>query len=203
MTVSVFVEDAAHESFIVGLVDRIAGELGIQVDVEVRNALGGRGSVLTSLRRYVRDVARGRERFADVLVVAIDGNCQRSQVIRREIRRIVERENYAGHLVCAVPNPHIELWYLSDGRAVHSVIGAPGPQAGLPGHKCEKARYKTLLRNAFLDGDIDPPAGGSEYGGEIAHELDLNRARSSDETLDAFAASLTAALRLVEHSADR
>lgn len=200
MKANVFVEDAAHESFIAALVRRVASELGVEIEIEVRNALGGRGSVLTSLRKYVRDLARGREGFAELLVVAIDGNCQGSQAIRREIRGIVEREAYAGKLVCAVPNPHVELWYLADGTAVHAVINVPGPQAGLPEHKCEKGRYKTLLRKAFCDGGIDPPAGGSEYGQDIANKLDLPRARATDRTLDEFADDLGAAIRSSRHA---
>lgn len=195
MKVGAFVEDAAHASFIVALVRRLADPLEITVEIELRNALGGRGAVIGSLRKYVRDVARGRDTFAELLVVAIDGNCQGSQEVRRAILDVASAEHFAGQIACAVPNPHIELWYLADGQAVHTVIGASGSQPALPPHKCEKSRYKTLLREAFLDGDIDPPAGGSEYGEEIASALDLDRARSADADFDRFVGELSAAMR--------
>lgn len=195
MRVAIFVEDAAHASFIVELVERLATAIGVAPELELRNALGGRGAVLTSLRRYVRDLAKGRERFADLLVVAIDGNCQGSQSVRRAVLEIVQGEAYGGEVACAVPNPHVELWYLSDGQAVHRVIGAEGTQPALPARKCEKSRYKRLLREAFLNGGIDPPAGGSEYGEDIARALDLERARRVDDDLDRFLADTSSALR--------
>jgi len=195
MRASVFVEDAAHASFVVGVLKRVASELVIAVEVDVRNAVGGHGAVVGSLRRYVRDVAQGRESFAEVLVVAIDGNCQGTQHVRRAIRAVSEKEVYAGQVVCAVPNPHIELWYLLDGRAVNEVIECEGSQPPLPEQKCEKGRYKRLLRDAFRAGDIDPPAGGSEYGDDIAAALDFNRARAADPDFDSFVDDLEAALR--------
>jgi len=141
MKTSVFVEDAAHASFIVGVLERVALTLGVSIDVNVRNAVGGHGAVVGSLRRYVRDVARGRDTFAEVLVVAIDGNCQGSHRVKRAIREVAQREVYPGLVVCAVPNPHIELWYLLDGIAVNTVIGCGGSQPALPEQKCEKGRY--------------------------------------------------------------
>ena len=126
MKTSVFVEDAAHASFVVGVLERVALTLGVSIDVNVRNAVGGHGAVVGSLRRYVRDVARGRDTFAEVLVVAIDGNCQGSHRVKRAIREVAQREVYAGLVVCAVPNPHIELWYLLDGIAVNTVIVVGG-----------------------------------------------------------------------------
>ena len=195
MKTSVFVEDAAHASFIVGVLERVALTLGVSIDVNVRNAVGGHGAVVGSLRRYVRDVARGRDTFAEVLVVAIDGNCQGSHRVKRAIREVAQREVYAGLVVCAVPNPHIELWYLLDGIAVNTVIGCGGSQPALPEQKCEKGRYKRLLRDAFREGDIDPPAGGSEYGEEIAAALDIDFARAADSDFDSFVDDLEAALR--------
>jgi hypothetical protein len=195
MKTSVFVEDAAHASFIVGVLERVALTLGVSIDVNVRNAVGGHGAVVGSLRRYVRDVARGRDTFAEVLVVAIDGNCQGSHRVKRAIREVAQREVYPGLVVCAVPNPHIELWYLLDGIAVNTVIGCGGSQPALPEQKCEKGRYKRLLRDAFREGDIDPPAGGSEYGEEIAAALDIDFARAADSDFDSFVDDLEAALR--------
>ena len=195
MKTSVFVEDAAHASFVVGVLERVALTLGVSIDVNVRNAVGGHGAVVGSLRRYVRDVARGRDTFAEVLVVAIDGNCQGSHRVKRAIREVAQREVYPGLVVCAVPNPHIELWYLLDGIAVNTVIGCGGSQPALPEQKCEKGRYKRLLRDAFREGDIDPPAGGSEYGEEIAAALDIDFARAADSDFDSFVDDLEAALR--------
>lgn len=193
MNLALFVEDAAHEAFIAAVVARLLDDEQCWADVSVRNAVGGRGAVLAALRNYVRDLAAGRESFAEILIVAIDGNCQGVQVVARDIREIATREKFPGRVVVAVPNPHIELWYLADGRAVFEVIGAAGSQPALPAFKCERARYKTLLREAFRAGEIDPPAGGSEYGADVAAVLDLERARTTCDELGAFIAEAKSA----------
>jgi len=195
MRIAVFVEDAAHASFLVELVSRLATEEDVAVDIELRNALGGSGAVLTSLRKYVRDLSRGRERFAELLVVAIDGNCKGTQAVRKIILDITRREGFGGQVACAVPNPHVEVWYLADGQAVNRAIDADGPQPSLPERKCEKDRYKRLLREAFLEGGIDPPAGGSEYGQDIARAIDLDRACRNDSDLNRFVDEVRAILR--------
>lgn len=196
MRLAAFVEDAAHASFLIGVIKRVAHDVDVEVEVEVRNAVGGKGAALAALKRYVRDLQRGRESFAEILLVAIDGNCQGSQAVVRAITDIAASQDFAGTVVCAVPNPHIELWYLADGRAVHSAIGEDSGQAGLPEQKCERGRYKALLRQAFLDGGIDPPAGGSEYGADIAALLDLTQARRSNQEFDSFVSDLSAALKV-------
>ena len=196
MRILLFVEDAGHEAFIVGLVERVCRELEVSAEIFTRNAVGGKGSALRTLRQYVRDMRQGRERFAEILVVAIDGNCQGPQVVAREIREIVEGQQFAGICVCAVPDPHVEVWYLADGRAIRRVLEEDGAQPGLPEQKCEPDRYKQLLREAFLDLDIDPPAGGTEYGGEIAEALDVERATANQPTLRSFVDDLRAAIRV-------
>jgi hypothetical protein len=195
MKVALFVEDAAQESFLGALVHRVALTESIEVTVDTRSAVGGRGAVLASFRRYVRDLSTGLEEFAEILVVGLDGNCRGRNAVVKEVREISERETFPGRVVPAVADPHIELWYLGDGSAVSRVIGAAGPQPDLPEYKCERARYKTLLREAFHAGDIDPPAGGSEYGPEIANALDLNTAARRLSDLEAFLSDLRSALR--------
>lgn len=108
LNIGYFLEDIGHENFVKGLVIRVALEMGFASDDlnhDVRNATGGKGLAMTELRRFLRDVKRGRAFPFDVLVVAIDGNCQRYQKKRDEIKGIVEQTNYPGALVCAVPDP--------------------------------------------------------------------------------------------------
>lgn len=195
MKIALFLEDAGHLEFIGSLVARISDEEHANADLLGRNAAGGRGTTVTSLRNYLQDVADGREEFAEIVVVAIDGNCVGWQRRVRDILEIVNRTAYAGRVVCAVPDPHVEIWYLADGRAAARVAGAPR-QEPLPAQKCEPNFYKDLLREAFLAADIDPPAGGTEFGSDIARELDIARARRSHPDFNAFVDELIGAIRV-------
>lgn len=200
MRILLFVEDAGQSAFVSGLVTRVCEEVGASCDLETRNAVGGKGSALRTLRQYVRDMEGGRESFAEILVVGIDANCSGPAEVVRSIRLIAQQQGFAGTVVCAVPDPHVEVWYLADGRAVLRAIGEAGNQPPLPAYKCEPDYYKQLLRNAFLAGDIDPPAGGAEYGDDIARKLDFQAASASQPSLNSFLDELRGAIRVASLS---
>lgn len=194
--VAYFLEDALQESFLQALVARVAGELSLSPDAvisDVRNATHGKGTVMTGLRRFVRDVQRQRERAPDILIVAVDSNCQGFVEKRREIETIAQRAGYARPLVCAVPDPHIERWYLEDAIALQQVLRSqviPQP----PPYKCERDRYKQALRQVITDAGRIPLLGGAEYGEEIAHCLDLYMVGKADGAFKHFVDSLKEAL---------
>lgn len=180
--VGYFLEDIAQENFLKALVERIAQEIGFAAGCirhEVRNATGGRAVVLDELHRFLRDVAREREPCFEILVVAIDGNCRGHQARQDEIRAIVQRSGYPGAVVCAVPDPHIERWYLADPHGFQQALGThvlPQP----PSYKCERGRYKEALRRAVRQTGVVAPLGGIEYGPGIAATLDLYRVGRTD-----------------------
>jgi hypothetical protein len=200
MKVALFLEDAAHLAFIGTLLRRVASNEGIDIEVEERNAVGGSGQVMTSLRSYVTDLAKGRAEYADVLVVAIDGNCHGVNERVGSIRATAEQAEFAGQLACAVPDPHVEIWYLADGRAAAVVAGSDTGQPALPQYKCEPGRYKALLEQVFLQSGQSPPLGGSEFGEEIATELDLEAACRAQDSLGRFVDELRAALKQLRAS---
>lgn len=196
MRVGLFVEDAAHAALLVPLLRRIAVEETIEFEFEVRNATGGAPLVLSSLRAYARDLAAGREPFLDVLVVALDSDCASYRTRQKQVMDLLERAAYAGQVCLAVPNPHIERWYLLDPTAVPRVLGASGSTI-LPQAKCKKDLFKEALRNGFRQFGVTPPAGGIEYGEDIAAIMDLGLACQSPD----FQKTITdfrAALRLVQ-----
>jgi hypothetical protein len=174
MRVGYFLEDVGQENFLKSLVKRVAQENGLdphEVIHDVRNATGGRGAVLDELRHFLRDVGRERERPFDLLVVAIDGDCRGYRERRDEIQDIVEQSGYPSTVICAVPNPHIERWYLADPRGLQQVLDA-AVVPEVPSYKCERGRYKQALRDAIRQTGIIAPLGGLEYGAEIAEVLD-------------------------------
>jgi hypothetical protein len=192
MNVGFFAEDEGHRAFIPTLLHRIAELEQIPIEVHERSAIGGLGTALRSLRRYVRDLGRGADDFLEVLVVAVDANCHGVRDRRRHIEEIV-KAYYAGVLVVATPDPHIERWYLADPFAIGRVLGQRYA-AQVPAQKCERHRYKRALREAFLAIGVDPPAGGIVYGEDIALAMDLREAERQPD-LARFISDYRAAIR--------
>lgn len=191
-----FLEDVFQERILPALVARIAADRSLSpelIDHDLRSAAGGKGTVMTGFRRFVRDVQREREPAPDVLIVAVDGNCQGFAERCKEIEAIAQQAGYGRSLVCAVPDPHIERWYLEDAKVLQQVLkSAVAPQP--PPYKCERDRYKQALQQVIADADIFAPLGGAEYGEEIAHRLDLYAVGKADTGFKHFVDGLREAL---------
>ena len=159
--VGLFAEDEGHRSLLAGLIRRSAEEVGVSASTSIRNAEGGSPRVRRALRQYVADLAVGRDSFLEVLVVAIDANSDGVAARRQWIEGLI-RNAYAGSLVTAIPDPHVERWYLADPYAVSAAIGQRYC-AEVPATLPKGQSYKRVLRSAFLQGGVDPPGGGPEY----------------------------------------
>lgn len=194
VTIGYFLEDILHEQFFTALAKRVAEELGIDIIPQVRNATGGRGRVLAELRNYLHDVRAGRGPLHPILIVAIDGNCTTYQAKRNEIRQVIEQVGYPGDVVYAVPDLHIERWYLADAEGFRQAIEGSHPPS-LPPYKCERNRYKETLRQAFCTAGIRPQLDGAEYAQEIVAAMDLYRAGQNDAALKHFLDDLRATLK--------
>lgn len=191
-----FLEDIGHELFLTSLVNRVAQEMGLNSSGlihEVRNATGGQGRVLNELERFLRDVNRGRQRVFDLLVVAVDGNCHRYQRRHSEIMEVVRRSGYSGEVICAVPNPHIERWYVADSRGLRSALHT-GNIPDAPRYKCERGRYKQALRDAIRQTGVRAPLGGIEFGPDIVQAIDLHTVGRVDTGFKHFVDEIRAGL---------
>jgi hypothetical protein len=180
--VGFFLEDIGHEEFVVALVHRLALEADFvetELNFDTRNATGGKGRATTQLRTFIRDVKRERDRLFDLLVIAIDGNCSGYTEKRRELEGIVKRGGYGRAVVYAIPDPHIERWYLADPDALSAALEEP-IRPEVPPYKCERGAYKQALREAISQAGIFAPLGGLEYAAEIAENLDLYRVGRAD-----------------------
>ncbi len=188
-----FLEDIAHEKFLRALVTRVAGEQGIpseQMVHEVRNAVGGKGKALAEFSQFLREEGIS----GDILVVAIDANCSRYGKRRKEILKHVEPEK-GWRVVCAIPHPHIERWYLGDPSALSRVFGLRTLSGtSLPCYKCDRDWYKNALRKAIENAGFIPPLGGAEYGQEIAGAIDLYQVGKEDRAFKHFIDDLIQAL---------
>lgn len=58
--ISMFVEDQAHYEFLKALLERLAREYDIRINLDWQNVRRGHGKVMRELRQYLRDLYRGR-----------------------------------------------------------------------------------------------------------------------------------------------
>ena len=171
--ITCFFEDFAHERFIKTIIKRTGQQAGIQAEISVRSATHG-SRVWRELEQYLRDIKEKFEPTPDVLVVVIDGNCQKEIQVRKRIRELTSKYGFPHeYVVCAIPDPHIERWYLEDQQALVRVIPNAKPQK--LSYKCERDRYKRALVETIRKAGIEPLLGGAEYGDEIAQSLNPSR----------------------------
>lgn len=180
-----FLEDSAQEVFITALVKRLITDEGKHLDhyeLLVLNSRGGK-----SIAAYKDFVRQGKKRGylgADLLIVGSDGNCNGFLKRRQQLLDASENITYP-EVITAVPDPHVERWYLLDCEALANAAGIP-IQVVSPTVKCDKNRYKTLLRKAFTDRGLEPPLGGLEYGALVAESMDIYAAGAIDHSLRDF-----------------
>ena len=196
--VDLFVEDSAHEELLRALVRRIAREEGIAVRPRVRSATGGHPRALSEFRLYQRsaDLLESAGGPADLVVVAIDGNCSSFPEARK---RILDAAGPAirERVVAACPDPHVEKWYLADLQSFKEVIGR-GPEA--VEDKCERHHYKRILKTAIRQAG-HPPSDGVDFAAELAAAMDFYRAGKDAPSLKAFFDDFRARLRICAPSA--
>ena len=186
--IALFVEDHAHRQVIGALVQRIAAECSVAVQLDWRSVVGGHGKVRTELANYLRDLKRQGGSYPDLIVVATDANCKG---MNERVREITSVESPAP-MIFAIPDPHIERWLLLDGVAFKAVFGKG---CAAPDRKCDRGRYKQRLVEAIRDAGTIPILGGIEHAQDIVAQIDLNRASQADRSFRRFVAETRNALR--------
>ena len=197
--VDLFVEDRAHESFLEPLLMRIAREQDqdIEMEIRVRSARGGHSRAIAGFELYQSIVTKsllGNE-SADIVVVAIDGNCSTFPVARRRIQDATV-PMLRDRLVIACPDPHIERWYVADPQSFETTVGHR-PNVG--DKKCARGHYKQILTTTIRQAGHQVILGGVEFAPELVEGMDLYRAGRNDSSLNAFLRDLRAMLRQVTH----
>lgn len=182
VSADLFAEDQAHEAFVRPMIERIAREEGDAAAVRVVSARGGHGRAIEEFRLYQRAAERSQSGFPDLVVVAIDANCKPWNQARADIHASVDTQVSAAVIV-ACPDPHIERWFLADPESSCEVVGAAPRQEK---YKCERGRYKMLLRDAVKDGGNPATLGGIEFAKELVDAMDLYRAGRNEPSLRAF-----------------
>lgn len=184
-----FLEDRGHEALLKAFVGRVAREKGFRsadrLD-DVRSSTGGKSiQAYRSFLKYLRRVP-GPFPF-DLLIVASDGNCKGYVDKKRQLMSSAEKAvvQHLDRLVFAIPDPHIERWYMADPKAFNRAFGS-GTLPVCPPYKCEKGHYKKAMQDAIATSTIRPQFGGYEYGEKIVEKMDLYAAAKADPSLKHF-----------------
>jgi Domain of unknown function (DUF4276) len=193
VAVDIFVEDRAHEAFLVPMLQRIARQENIVVSSRVRTGRGGHGRAVAELALYQRVVKKGAPGFAppDLLIAGIDGNCSTFAKAKKAIEEATNPP-FSDRLVVACPDPHVERWYLADPASFQDVIGH---QPTIGKKKCTRNYYKNALANAVRKAGHPATLGGIEFAPELVERMDLYRAGKNARSLKAFVDDLRGKLR--------
>lgn len=184
LVVDLFAEDYAHEAFLSAMIRRIALAVDRSVALRTRWARGGHGRALSELTIYQRMVQKGQAGLAlpDMLVVAIDANCQTVSKARKAVEAKIEPP-FRDRTVVACPDPHVERWFLADPISFTQVVGAR-PKLGR--RKCERDIYKRVLTKVIVEAGHPAGLGGVEFAEEIVSAMDLYRAGKGEKSLKLF-----------------
>ena len=193
VTVDIFVEDRAHEAFLVPMLRRIAQEEKVVVTPRVRSGRGGHGRAVTELKLYQNLVQKGAAGTTnpDLLIAGIDGNCSTFTTAKKAIEGATH-EPFSNRLVVACPDPHVERWYLADPESFKEVVGHRPTVAK---KKCARDYYKDALAKVVRKAGHPATLGGIEFAQELVERMDLYRAGKNERSLKAFVDDLRGRLR--------
>ena len=186
-------EDNAHRQVIGGLIQRIAADHHLPVTLNWLNSAGGHGRVISVFRNYLRNLEKQGSPMPDLIIVATDANCNGLNERIREITQVSDTvTDPIPPIVTAIPDPHIERWLLLDGAAFSRLFGT-GCDA--PDQKCDRTVYKNRLIQALRRAGIRPILGGIEFSENIVREMDIERAKRADHSLQLFLDNLAGQFR--------
>lgn len=193
ITVDIFVEDRAHEAFLVPMLQRIAREEDLVVSSRVRSARGGHGRAIAELELYQQVVETGMRGLTppDLLLTGIDGNCSTFAKAKKVIAAATHAP-LSDRLVVACPDPHVERWYLADPESFKDVVGH---RPTIAKRKCARDYYKDALAKVVQKAGHPATLGGIEFAQELVERMDLYRAGKNERSLKAFVDDLRGRLR--------
>ena len=186
--IALFGEDFAHQTVVGTLVELIARELDLDVELHWISAVGGHGRVLTELRFYLRELEITAGPYPAAIVIATDANCRGLNERSREFQELTSTIP----LVLAIPDPHIERWLLLDGAAFRDIFGRG---CEFPAYKCERDEYKRLLVHYIQESGTVPAIGGIEFAVDLIEAMDINRAAQADPSFGRFVSDLRSVFR--------
>ena len=189
--INLFVEDVAHEDFLMALLPSLADEYKVEISIKPSSVRGGHGTVITELKQYLRDLQHYKEDLPDLVIVGTDSNCKGLLERETEINQVTS--NLGNLVISMIPEPHIERWLLLDSEAFKTVFGKGCP---VPDQKCERGRYKGLLLNAIYEATMVPPLDGIERVEELVYAMNFQRMEQNDKSIHRFLTALQRQFRM-------
>lgn len=196
--INLFVEDEAHEDFLTALIQRFAEEYSVKINIKAYSVRGGHGRVIRELKQYQRNLQHNRENLPDLVIVGTDGNCKKPPDREKEINLVIP-DDFAHLVISAIPDPHIERWFLLDSGAFKTVFGKGCPA---PDQKCEQDRYKRLLLNAIHEAGVDPSLVDAKYVAALVNAMNLQRMDQVDDSMGRLLRALQRQFRTWQQTAD-
>lgn len=189
MRILYFLEDIAHERFITSLVKRIAADESFaykKIHHEIRTARHGARAV-GEFKKFIKDESKKEKTDVDLLIVAVDGNKKGYSERKKQLDRHVKSGHpYKNRVVYAIPDPHIERWYILDQKAFKEGVGLD-KAPDLPPYKRGKDYYKNFIKKALKEGGVNSLAGGAEFAEKIVGSIhDINNLCNNDKSFKAF-----------------
>jgi hypothetical protein len=130
-------------------VERIAKEESFTPDNlihDIRSARGG-SKIINDFKEFIKSLKTYISDF-DLLVVAVDGNCKGYQERKKQLEYpLKSTPSLEERVVFAVPDPHIERWYILDQKAFKYGVGI-NKSPMLPPYKCKKTNTLPGLKRS-------------------------------------------------------
>jgi hypothetical protein len=189
LQIELFCEDSTHESCGRAVINRIARELDVDVNIHLGSARFGIPRLKSELKDFQSLIRRGSG-APDLLVVIADGNDDGPNERKREVADVIDSAVFSRYVVGA-PDPYVERWLLADPVSFAHQFGHQ-PELGTPnGRDGWKQRLVESLEAA---GEI-VTQGGAEFAEEIINVMDFYRAGQAAPTIQAFVDDVRSALK--------
>jgi hypothetical protein len=193
-----FLEDRAQDGFIKAIVERIAKEESIPTSsliTDIRSSKRGGSRCVKEFKVFIKDSEKTGTENVDFLVVAIDGNRKGYRDRIRELEKHIKPDHpFKNRVIYAVPDPHIERWYITDQRAFKDGVKID-KAPDLPPYKPKKDYYKQVINRALKDSGVDSSLGGAEYAERIVEKIDLDLLGKQNAGFQTFIEDLRRAFR--------
>lgn len=182
--IKLFCEDDAHKRFIEALCKRFAQDYHVGITIQpvtyekqIKDRTGkecrikgGFGKAVSNFKEFLLNIKRDRDFLPDIILVILDANCHHDERSAK-IQNLIKDLPFHHLIIFSLPDPHIERWLLLDQHAFKMVFDR---SCRLPDHKCDKDRYKMLLKYEISQTGVISSFGGVEYTEDIVTNMDLN-----------------------------
>lgn len=170
-------EDSAQKEFHLGVIESVAEESGLEVEIVPLLTAGCRPHVLVHFLEAAPDY--------DGMIIGVDGKKKGVSGKRTALGRAVGLDEYSTPVLMSVALPSVEEWMMADEEAFRDTLAEklsidPLPREPRPGGSRAERTAKKRLRQwtIALAGErlLDD---GREYAREIGRRVDRNRIGSS------------------------